>query len=48
MSVEKSIEELQGDINELNTILKNNVTRPNIKILLETFVEKLETEKGKA
>ena len=48
MSVEKSIEELDGDINELNTILKNNVTRPNIKILLETFVEKLETEKGKA
>ena len=48
MSIDKSITELEGDINELNTILKNNVTRPNIKVLLETFVEKLETEKAKA
>ena len=36
------------DIKELSDILNNNVTRPNIKILLQTFVEKLQTERSKA
>ena len=36
------------DIKELTQILENNVTRPNIKMLISTYVEKLEAEKDKA
>ena len=34
MSEEQQIKDFEDDINELNSILQNNVTRPNIKILL--------------
>ena len=40
--------DFEEDILELNTILENHVKRPNIKMLIGAFIEKLKIEKKNA
>ena len=44
---EETILDLEADINEFKSLLKDHATRPNVKSVLEGWIQKCESEKTK-